>query len=57
MKFRCFSFFFGGHNLVISKKIVGGCKKMYNIYIDQDVIRCDLNFRSELFNDNGFDFL
>ena len=22
---------------------------MYNIYIDQDVIRCDLNFRAELF--------
>lgn len=22
---------------------------MYNIYIDQDVIRCDLNFRAELY--------
>jgi hypothetical protein len=43
--------------MVISKKMVGGYNRMYNIYIDQDVIRCDLNFRSELFNDNGFDFL
>jgi hypothetical protein len=23
---------------------------MYNIYIDQDVIRCDLNFRAQLFD-------
>ena len=30
---------------------------MYNIYIDQDVIRGDLNFRAELFTDNGFDFI
>jgi hypothetical protein len=30
---------------------------MYNIYIDQDVIRCDLNFRAELFEDRGFDIL
>ena len=30
---------------------------MYNIYIDQDVIRCDLNFRAELFEDRGVEAL
>ncbi len=30
---------------------------MYTIYIDQDVIRCDLNLRSELFEDTAFDFI
>ena len=42
--------------MVISKKLLEETQ-MYNIYIDQDIIRCDLNFRSELFNDNGFDFI
>lgn len=30
---------------------------MYNVYIDQDVIRCDLSFRSELFEHDGFDII
>ena len=29
-------------------------ENMYNLYIDQDIIRCDLNFRAELFEDRGF---
>ncbi len=29
---------------------------MYNIYIDQDVIRCDMPLRSELFEMNDFDY-
>ena len=54
--FRCFKYSCGGHKMVISKKLLEETQ-MYNIYIDQDIIRCDLNFRSELFNDNGFDFI
>ncbi len=30
---------------------------MYNLYIDQDVIRCDLNFRAELFENREFDII
>jgi hypothetical protein len=30
---------------------------MYNIYIDQDVIRCDLNFRAELFENRDCDII
>ena len=30
---------------------------MYNLYIDQDIIRCDLNFRAELFEDRGFEII
>ena len=32
-------------------------RKHVQLYIDQDIIRCDLNFRAELFEDRGFDLI
>ena len=54
-KIRCFKKISRGNSLFISNKFTGG--NMYNLYIDQDIIRCDLNFRAELFEDRGFDLI